>query len=458
MTVWSSLQFRLVAGFAAALAVVLASVGLFVSVVTDRQAERFEYEQESAQAARVSNVVSGLYDEEIGWNEPETELQAAVEQVADVLGTRITVLDPYGSVLANSHELILAEPYFTEESYPLLHGGEVVGSFTTSADDFPVVDDLLPLDPEASSISDLVNRYLLWFGIAAALSGTAAVWLLARHTLAPLQDLGAAALRLGQGDLTQRAAATGPGEVRQLAHSFNTMAKGLEEAERLRRNLTADIAHELRTPLSNISGYVEAMRDGLISPDAAVLDTVHQQAGHLARLVDDLRLLAQADAGELHLQRTPTQVEALLRSCIEAVRPRADAKEVQLSLMLDEPLPPVDVDPTRIAQAVGNLLENAIVHTPEGGGVAVHAGVAGDVVEMVVADTGAGIAADDLPHLFDRFYRADPSRSRSTGGTGLGLTIARRLVEAHSGSIGVDSTVGQGSRFVISLPVSPSDA
>ena len=457
MAVWPSLQFRLIVGFAAALTVALASVGLFVSIVTDRQTERFEYEQELAQAARLSDVVSGLYDEEIGWDEPDAALQLAVEQAANVLGTRITVFDPYGNILADSHEVRLAEYYFPEESYPLLHDGEVVGSFTASTNDFPAVDNLLPLDPEASAIGDLINRYLLWFGIAAALLGTGAVWLLARHTLAPLQSLGAAALRLGQGDLTQRAAVTGPSEVRQLAHSFNTMAAGLEEAERLRRNLTADIAHELRTPLSNISGYVEAMRDGVIPPDAASLDTVHEQAGHLARLVDDLRLLAQADAGELHLQRTPTQVEALLRSCIEAVRPRCDAKRVQLSLRLDEPLPPVNVDPTRIAQAVGILLENAIVHTPEGGGIATYASIAGDVVEMAVVDTGAGIAAADLPHLFDRFYRADPSRSRNTGGAGLGLTIARRLVEAHGGSIGVDSTVGQGSRFTISLPVSPPE-
>ena len=230
------------------------------------------------------------------------------------------------------------------------------------------------------------------------------------------------------------------------------MAVELEETERHRRNLTADIAHELRTPTSNIQGYLEAIKDGVFQPTAETIDTLLEQALLLSRLVDDLRLLARVDAGELRLELSETLVGELLQSALEALHPRAEAKGVTLSLEADPSLLALDLDATRIAQVVGNLLENAITHTPKDGRVTVSAHAAAHAVEVAVADTGPGIAPEDLPRLFDRLYRADPSRSRSTVGTGLGLTIARRLVEAHGGSIEAESVVGQGSRFVVRLP------
>lgn len=312
------------------------------------------------------------------------------------------------------------------------------------------------MDPEASRISDLVDRYLLWAGIGAAVLGTALVWALSRRALAPLQGLGATARRLGRGDLSQRAATAGPTEVRQLAHSFNAMAVQLEEAERHRRHLTADIAHELRTPMSNIQGYLEAIKDGLFQPTPETIGTLHEQALLLSRLVEDLGLLARADAGDLPLRRSRIRVDELLLSVVDAQLPRAEAKKVALSLETDPSLPRLDLDATRMAQVVGNLLDNAITHTPEGGRVTVSAHANADAVIVTVADTGSGIAPEDLPRLFDRFYRADPSRARRTGGTGLGLTIARRIVEAHGGSITAESAVGQGSWFMVSLPTDQS--
>ena len=288
--------------------------------------------------------------------------------------------------------------------------------------------------------------------------GTLLVWLMSRRTLKPLQNLGVAARRLGRGDLSQRADTAGPTEIRELAQSFNVMAEGLEEAERQRRNLTADVAHELRTPLSNIQGYLEAIRDGLVDPTPETIDTIHGQALHLSRLVEDLRLLAQVEAGSLHLQLSAARVEELLQSSVEAVRPRAEAKGIDLSLDVEPSAPTAELDATRVSQVIGNLLENAITHTPEGGKVTVSARVLRlaqderETVEVTVSDTGAGIAPEDLPRVFDRFYRADPSRDRSTGGAGLGLTIARRLVEAHGGTIVVESALGEGSRFTVRLP------
>ena len=456
----SSLQFRLVAGFALTIVLTLAGAGIFISLATETQVERFETDQATAQAGRVSEFIANYSIENNDPAEPGADLQSIIQQAADISGLRITTFDTEGNVVADSNPPYISNTPEREgrlkeaEVLPLVSNGEVVGSMTASSD-FAVETEpgqLAFSDPDASRIAHHVDRYLLWAGIGVALLGTALVWMFARRTLAPVQRLGATARQLGRGDLSQRAEVTGPTEIRHLARSFNSMAAELEEAERRRRSLTADIAHELRTPTSNIQGYMEAIKDGVFQPTPETVDTIHEQSLLLSRLVDDLRLLAQVDGGDLQLQRTQTRLEDLVQSCVDALRPRVEAKGVSLGVEMAGTLTELDLDPTRIAQAVGNLLDNAVTHTPEGGSVTVSAHALADAVEVQVADTGSGIAPDDLQRVFDRFYRADPSRSRSTGGTGLGLTIARRLVEAHGGSIEAESVVGQGSRFVIRLP------
>ena len=455
-----SLQFRLVTGFALTIVLTLAGAGVFISLATETQIERFETDQAMAQAGRVSEFISNYSIENRDPAEPRADLQSVVEQAADISGLRITTFDSQGNVVADSNP-----PYISNvpeggrgpkeaEALPLLSDGEVVGSITASSDfDLePGTEQFAVSDPNVSRIASHVDRYLLWAGIGVALLGTVLVWILARRTLAPVERLGATARQLGRGDLSQRAEVTGPTEIRHLAHSFNSMASELEEVESRRRNLTADIAHELRTPTSNIQGYMEAIKDGVFQPTPETVDTIHEQALLLSRLVDDLRLLAQVDGGELQLQRTQARVEELVQSCVDALRPRAEAKGVALGVDVAESLPELDMDAARIAQVVGNLLDNAVTHTPEGGSVTVSAHASAHTVEVVVTDTGPGIAPADLQRVFDRFYRADPSRSRRTGGTGLGLTIARRLVEAHGGSIEAESVVGRGSRFIIRLP------
>ena len=313
-------------------------------------------------------------------------------------------------------------------------------------------------EPAAASLVAAVNQSLLWTGLAAVALGTLLVSILSRKLLAPVKTLGDAAQQLGRGDFSQRAPAEGATEIRQLALAFNSMAANLEDAERQRRNLVADVAHELRTPVSNIQGYLEAVKDGLLQPDEGTIETIHGQVIHLGHLVEDLRLLAQAEAGALQLHRIPTRMPNVLRSCVDAVRPRAEAKGITVNLEADEAMAQVEMDSTRISQVVNNLLENAVIHTPAGGSVTVTAGVDGDrLVRVAVADTGQGIPADDLTRVFDRFFRADASRSRATGGVGLGLTIAKQLVEAHGGSIHVENVVPTGARFVFELPITVSN-
>ena len=447
-----SLQFRLILGFTLVLALALGSIGWYTGFAAQREAERFQQEVEQARAARLEQIVSRYYAARRGW----ADLQPTVEQAGALYGWRIVVTDREGQVVGDSH-MRFGGPWGQASQgsrmFPVLSGGSEVGSLAVVPSGAP---EMAP-EPPLSRLVSAVQRSLLWTGLAAGVGGMLLVSLVSRRILAPVRLLTAAARGLGAGDLTRRVPATGRDEVGHLAHTFNTMADSLQEAEEQRRSLVADVAHELRTPLSNIQGYLEAVKDGLLQPDSATIETIYQQVLHLAHLVEDLRLVALAEAGALRLNREPGSLADVLHRSVEAVRPRAEGKGVVVSLDVPPAFPLVEMDRTRVAQVVANLLENALQHTPEGGKVAVLA----EVIEttrarVTVADTGEGIPHDELPHVFERFYRVDPSRSRATGGVGLGLTIAKQLVEAHGGAIRAESTPGKGSRFIFDLPLAGS--
>jgi signal transduction histidine kinase len=443
---FSSLQFRLILAFTLVLALAFSSVNFYVGMTAQREASRFEQRREAARAERAAQLVSRFYYPDRGW----TELQPALERAGQISGGRLIVRDSVGQVVGDSSPGS-AEPRGQEVRFvPIEVGGQKVGSLELS--DVDTGNTIR--DPVVSRLASAVNRSLFWSGLLAVGGGILLIGLLSRRILAPVQSLTAAAQQLGRGDLKQRVSAEAPGEIGQLARTFNVMAENLEKAEEQRRSLVADVAHELRTPLSNIRGYLEAVKDGLMQPDEKTIDIVYQQVVHVVQLVEDLRLLAMAESGTLRLQCEPAPVEELLDQAADAFRPRAEAKGVDLSVQVQPGLPYVPMDRTRIAQVVANLLENAIFHTPEGGSVTLSARNGNSAVTVAVSDTGSGISSEDLGLVFERFYRVDPSRTRSTGGTGLGLTIANQLVEAHGGSIGVESSVGQGSRFFFRLPLS----
>ena len=448
------LQFRLVIGFTLVMTLALAGVGLSVGYAAKRETDAFQEKVEAAREARMENVVSGLL---AGENKP-VDVQTAVDDAGKLYGWRIVLRDRDGRLVADSHGMSGRLVPDKVRGYRWLHlkkQGEDLGWAQVSKDELPVI----APEPRSSVLAAAFNQSLLWSGAVAAAVGVLLVWLLSRRILAPVRNLSVAAGRIGQGDLAHRVRAGGRDEIGELGRTFNSMAGRLEQAERQRRNMMSDVAHELRTPLSNIQGYVEAIRDGLIEPTSATLESIHRQVLHLADLVEDLRVLALAEAGDLRLRIESHSVADVLREAVEPFRPRAQAGNVDLSLSVDPSLPDAPMDRTRISQVVANLLENAIRHTPEGGSVALSAERGGPgMVRVTVSDTGEGIPPDDLPSVFDRFYRADPSRSRATGGVGLGLTIARQLVEAHGGTISARSEPGSGAVFAFELPVDPSDS
>jgi two-component system OmpR family sensor kinase/two-component system sensor histidine kinase BaeS len=335
--------------------------------------------------------------------------------------------------------------------------GEVVGYLLA---DFPAP---ALLSESAQAFLRQVDRALLQAGLLAAGLGVVLGIIIAQGMSRPLSRLAGAARNISRGELHHRVPIEGTREVADLALAFNEMAAGLERAETLRANMVADIAHELRTPLTVIRGSLRAILDDVYPLEKAEVATIYDETIMLGRLVDDLRDLATAEAGQMTLHRAVVDLPAALEGAVAAFAEMARDKGVALQTHWPAALPPVLADIDRLRQVVRNLVDNAVRHTPPGGTVSVEAfaeaasrgagAAAPGLVRVVVADTGPGIPSEHLPHVFDRFWRAEASRSREHGGSGLGLAIARQLVEAHGGAIGVEAVPADGSRFWFTLPV-----
>lgn len=292
------------------------------------------------------------------------------------------------------------------------------------------------------------SRPVRFAAVASLLVIAIAVVLALRRVTRPVDALVEAAGRIEAGDYSARIPERGPREVRSVARAFNAMSARLEANEARRRGFLADVTHELRTPLAVIRGQAEAIADGLYPGDAAHLAPILDATRALDVLVEDLRTLALSEAGALTLAREAVDVEPLLAETLAGLRPGAEEAGVALVAEVPDGLPPADADPARLLGVLGNLVGNAIRHTPPGGSVKVGGRRDGNRVVLTVTDTGEGIPPDLLPRVFDRFVKGAGSR-----GTGLGLAIAKDVVDAHGGSIGVESEVGRGTTVTMALPV-----
>ncbi|MFF3556518.1 sensor histidine kinase [Streptomyces tsukubensis] len=277
--------------------------------------------------------------------------------------------------------------------------------------------------------------------------------LAATRLVRPLRALTSAAQLMKDGEATAPVPVRSDNEIGRLAAAFNDMAAHRTRLETQRREMVGDVAHELRTPLSTIRGWLEGAQDGVADLDPAFVSSLLEEAVQLQHIIDDLQDLAQAEAGELRLSPAPVRIGELLAQVATAHAPRAETAGVRLAVTAPDGLPDLTADPVRLRQAVGNLVSNAVRHTPHGGTVTLRAHTAGTRLTVEVEDTGSGIPAEDLPYVFDRFWRADKSRNRRTGGSGLGLAIVRKLAEAHGGTASARSTPGEGSVFTLELPV-----
>jgi signal transduction histidine kinase len=449
----NSLLFRLLLGFTAVIVITVGAVFFFLSQSTAMEFQRFQAGVEQRRADNLRLVLTNYRYQSGGWE----GVQPYIVQLGEIYEWHIIVTDVDGTVVADSESGTLGEHHAPAgEGLPIegWHGEPGYG--------------MLYFEPhyqrgaEAMLLGAMVARVgglLLWSLLVAAALAVAIAFLISRRILAPVDALTTAVGQFGAGDLSRRVAVPErEGEIARLSHAFNKMADDLQRSLQTQRNMIADTAHELRTPLSNIRGYVEAIRDGVMEPDEETVATLDHETAVLSHLVDDLQDLSMLEAGQINLELQPEDPAGLVNHAASAVRASAGAEGVNLSVLLPERLPLVNADHHRMGQVLRNLLDNALSHSATGDTVTIAAERNDDVVEFSVTDTGEGIPPTDLPYVFERFYRTDKSRTRATGGHGLGLTISRGIVEAHGGRIWVQSEEGMGSRFTFSIPVYEEEA
>jgi two-component system, OmpR family, sensor histidine kinase BaeS len=434
------------------LAVGLAGVAL-VALLASRSTER-EFQQFIFVEYRGGFVdqLATYYASHQGWEgigqvESFPESMPFAQERGGPPGVPLTVADAQGVVVLPSFGYQAGQQVPADElaaGEPVRVDGQVVGWVVGGHE-------RLPASPAEQAFVGRIRRILVQGAIGAASLSLLLGIVLARALTRPIRALTAATHEVAEGHFDQKVSVGSKDELGQLATSFNQMSAELARVQGLRRQMTADIAHELRTPISIVLGHAEAVHEGVLPLTTETFEVIRDEALRLERMVEDLRTLSRADAGELTLSPAPTAPLSLLQQAAKAYRPQAEQKHIDLQIEVEAEVPEVAVDRGRMAQVLDNLLDNALRHTPGGGAIHLSAAARGDVVRIRVQDTGPGIAPDDLARVFERLYRADKSRQRD-GGTGLGLAIARSIVVGHGGRIWAESEPGQGTTIVIDLP------
>ncbi|MFC2004765.1 ATP-binding protein [Chloroflexota bacterium] len=450
----------------ALLLIVVISVGLMAYLInlnTTREFQQYVSRGNMMYTQSLANGLGDLYAEEQGWQ----NFQEMLKSLSLSTSERILVTDSSGVIIADTTEEWLgkeSEDVGLSNGTPITASGQTVGNLylLTSAGMGTGRGHMIGRSPQTmpkvitaeEDFLDQVNDSLWKVGLITAAVALVIGLILTRQVTRPVRALISGAGHLAKGDLGYRVDVKSHDEIGELADSFNTMASSLEKGEQSRRQLTADIAHELRTPLTVIEGTVDGIIDGVFKTDNEHLRSIKEQTSLLTHLISDLRDLSLAESRQLKLNITSTHIVELVRRMV--VNNEMNAREKNISMKLEEAtqIPEIRVDPTRIEQVISNLLTNAIRHTPSGGSITVSIRSEEGGTVISVADSGEGIAPQDLPHVFERFYRSGSSRSRKEGGTGLGLSIVKQMVEAHGGKVWVESKMGEGSIFSILLPSS----
>ena len=448
---------KLLAAFVLVAASAVGVAALMANRITTRQFEIYVSQGKQARAERLAPEFAAYYARTGSWDGVDQWWAALEHEPSSGRGTgrglgqgsgassdRLLLANADRRVILDSEDSLLGRQMPDLElsaGVPIEVGGDVVGTLVVAAEG--TVHESLE-----SEFLNQVNRSLVWAGVAAGVVALVLGLVLARQLSAPIRDLTGAAHRLADGEMTQ-VQVRSDDEIGELGEAFNQMARSLAQQETLRRNLMADIAHELRTPLTVIRSDLEALLDGVYEPTPETLASVQEETLLLARLVDDLRALAQAEAGQLRLERQSLDLAELLGGVAAGFELQARGQGQELKLDLPPDLPTVDADPQRVRQVVANLVSNALRHAPDAGHVAISAQALQAEVQVSVADDGPGVAQEDLDRIFERFWHGVQPRAQ---GSGLGLTITRELVRAHGGRIWVESEPGQGSTFHFTLP------
>ena len=449
------LGIKLILGFLVVGLAGVALVALIASRATENEFGRFMFDRYH------ESVLTQLQDYYLihgGWEgvdvvKPAPFFQLPIEPYRQALPPQgpITLANAQGIILVGGPGFepgMSVQPTTLPGATAVQVDNQVVGWFIASPEGFG-------RNPAEIVFLDRTNRLLVVGAVGGGIVSLLLGVLLTRNLTRPIRELTAASRAIASGDLKQTVPVRSRDELGELAAAFNQMSSDLARARDLRRQMTADIAHELRTPLSIILGQIDALDDGVVPTSPESFEVLREEAGRLGRLVEDLRTLSMADAGELTLVRRLVQPGQLLEQAQAAHQPLAAAKGVSIRVRASSGLPEAELDPDRLLQVLGNLLSNALRHAPSASEIELAAESREAGIQMTVRDNGPGIEAVDLPHLFDRFYRTDKSRQRETGGSGLGLAIAKAIVELHGGRIWAEAAAGQGTVMSIWLPTAP---
>lgn len=455
-----NMRLRLTLAFVLVVLVAILSLVVFVRLDTARQVRQFVFRGGMVGAESLVGQLENYYQTNSSWQGvglalPSESMGPGLGRArgAAMMQQRIQLTDRSGRMLYDSDHNALPNTLLPQErldrAIPLQdQQGQTVGYLLVNQGETPTAADVLPL-------LQRLNGAAFRAAVLAGLLGLGLALLVTNQFLKPVGQLTRAAERMTAGDLAQRVPVRGSDELATLASTFNSMAESLQKSEERRQAMTADIAHELRNPLSVQRAYLEALQDGIYPLTPENLQPVFDQNILLSRLVEDLRTLALADAGELKLEKTEVDVNNLAACLLERFKLLAQNRRIRIEMDLEKAAsqsPKVWGDPLRLEQILNNLMSNALRYTPEGGSIVVEISQMQDRVEIGVHDSGPGIPPEALPHVFERFYRADRSRSRDEGGSGLGLAIARQLALAHEGELKAANDPGGGALFILRLP------
>jgi two-component system OmpR family sensor kinase/two-component system sensor histidine kinase BaeS len=374
-------------------------------------------------------------------NNPETQNNTSKDffAIADSDGNIL-----FGQDFLNSENI---DTNLLELTIPLVVNGETVAYLIPQGSFFPNQEYYI------EELGERINQAtLISFGFVGIIALIFAL-IFGYFLTKPINLLDQAASKMAEGDYTQRVQISGSHELKSLGDTFNNLAESIQHHRESRTAMTSDIAHELRTPLAVQRANLEAIQDGIYPLDQENLSMILEQNNMLAKLVDDLRTLAQTDEDELTLDFEDTDISAIIKGSVEAAQAQTEKKKIKFSFEKDEEIPLIPIDIYRFQQVLNNLIQNAIRHTPEDGEIKILLEKTSDSVVMKIIDSGPGVPEKSLPHIFNRFYRADSSRSREYGGTGLGLTISKRFVEAHGGTLTAANHPDAGAEFKISFPI-----
>ena len=328
----------------------------------------------------------------------------------------------------------------------IVQNGQVVGVLVPMPEPFQG-------EPRELEFIERINVTLFYGALIGAVIALVLGIVLSRTLTRPIRELTTATHAVSEGDLSQQVPVRSRDELGELASAFNRMSSELLRSVNARKQMTADIAHELRTPLSLILGHAEAVHDGVLPPTRENFEIIRDEATRLEHLINDLRTLSLADAGELSIQKQTIEPQRLIHELAALYQYQSQRKNISFTVDVAVGLPTIEVDPGRMTQVLTNILDNALRHTPDGGTIVLSAREVNSQIELAIQDSGPGLNADDLERIFERFYRVDPSRQRDDGGSGLGLAIAKSIVQAHGGQLLAESEPGNGLRVLIQLPV-----